>query len=394
MLLKKISCFLLFGLLLLQCKKTELPPPDAGTPVFTLNFELDGAPVNFVAGEEDYFMFTDFQATPEDVLVFEGTLNKLSCVDSCGPALKILIRDRQSTNAGNFQVDSSFATTAYNYVDTTAVSSDTTYIANFTSNFFDTNPAVTPMSYNWSFGDGTTSNEVNPSHVYPDPSDRQVFLEITASDGGVSQIDKPISFFQTGSNCEIDFMIGQAQWPVVSVLGSITPLGTPFFLWTLSNGQVDSLNTALDVSLQAAAIDPLQICLEAVDGQGCFSSRCKTIVLEDPNPSTATISYSECNFQVETIEEINGGGGNDLNLAQVTVIYTDENGTNYSSDIEGQPSTSFFQIAAVESFEQNDNGQNTIIATLSFSCTVFSETGSLPPLEISNAMGTFGFAHP
>ena len=54
------------------------------------------------------------------------------------------------------------------------------------------------VSYLWDFDDGTTSNEVSPSHVFPEP-DRiyEVTLTLTDNDGGVGSATRDIKIDQT-----------------------------------------------------------------------------------------------------------------------------------------------------------------------------------------------------
>src|SRR5690606_8273557 len=53
------------------------------------------------------------------------------------------------------------------------------YLANFTNN----SSADAPISCLWEFGDGNTSTDANPSHLYPNPGLYDVTLSITVEDG-------------------------------------------------------------------------------------------------------------------------------------------------------------------------------------------------------------------
>ena len=44
-----------------------------------------------------------------------------------------------------------------------------------------------PFSYVWNFDDGTTSTEVNPSHIFDTPGVRNIKLAVTDSNGKVAQ---------------------------------------------------------------------------------------------------------------------------------------------------------------------------------------------------------------
>lgn len=55
----------------------------------------------------------------------------------------------------------------------------------------DPQPGPLPLSYQWSFGDGATSNEANPLHLYATPG---VYLaQLTVSDGALAATSAPLS---------------------------------------------------------------------------------------------------------------------------------------------------------------------------------------------------------
>ncbi len=59
-----------------------------------------------------------------------------------------------------------------------------------TVNFTNASTGPPSLSYNWSFGDGTTSDEVNPSHTYSTPGSYSVSLITTSSQGCEDTIAK------------------------------------------------------------------------------------------------------------------------------------------------------------------------------------------------------------
>ena len=50
----------------------------------------------------------------------------------------------------------------------------------------------TIMNYLWDFGDGSTSTSVKPTHVFKDPGDYKVTLEISDSENTVSKSEVTI----------------------------------------------------------------------------------------------------------------------------------------------------------------------------------------------------------
>lgn len=60
--------------------------------------------------------------------------------------------------------------------------------APFLAYFTDQSWAETGISYHWSFGDGMTSNEQNPSHIYENPGFYDVTLTIETTSGCINQL--------------------------------------------------------------------------------------------------------------------------------------------------------------------------------------------------------------
>lgn len=54
--------------------------------------------------------------------------------------------------------------------------------------FLDSSTSYAPLIYNWNFGDGTTSNEANPSHIYENPGQYDITLSIQSTEGCISTL--------------------------------------------------------------------------------------------------------------------------------------------------------------------------------------------------------------
>ena len=60
-----------------------------------------------------------------------------------------------------------------------------------------TSSTNTTVSYLWDFGDGTTSTEKNPSHVFPGPGDYEVLLTVSNA-CGTMQRNQTVTVIGTG----------------------------------------------------------------------------------------------------------------------------------------------------------------------------------------------------
>jgi gliding motility-associated-like protein len=53
------------------------------------------------------------------------------------------------------------------------------------------------VSYEWDFGDGTTSTEINPTHTYNDAGEYTVMLTVVNDEGCINTISKPVKIVMT-----------------------------------------------------------------------------------------------------------------------------------------------------------------------------------------------------
>ncbi len=62
------------------------------------------------------------------------------------------------------------------------------YCAPFVASFVDSSSSDAPITYNWDFGDGNTSTESDPVHIYQDPGVYDVTLNIQVTEGCVADL--------------------------------------------------------------------------------------------------------------------------------------------------------------------------------------------------------------
>ncbi len=87
--------FLFLICIFLSCGKTELPTPIVGEPIFFFDGQLGGVAKKINAGDNDFYLFTEFSKDDDSVFSFTGRLAKLeqNCPDTCAEQLVISIRD-------------------------------------------------------------------------------------------------------------------------------------------------------------------------------------------------------------------------------------------------------------------------------------------------------------
>jgi PKD repeat protein len=149
-------------------------------------------------------------------------------------------------------LDGSHSVTKANYIsvikaitppEASFVSTGTTGSKPFTVKFIDTS-SNTPASWSWSFGDGGTSTEQNPSHIYTNKGTFTVTMTAT-NEGGSSTVTKA-SYIMVSE----ESMAPVASFSATKVEGS-TPLTVRFidtstngptsWIWSFGDGNYDTV---------------------------------------------------------------------------------------------------------------------------------------------------------
>ncbi|MCP4523020.1 MAG: PKD domain-containing protein [Candidatus Gracilibacteria bacterium] len=113
------------------------------------------------------------------------------------------------------------------YLDTNAIKTDEGLDIDFTSNVIG---GKNPLTYKWNFGDGTSSTEEDPNHIYTNPGIYDVTLEVIDGSGITQIIETTIVYEHTGLDSEIialpdDIIGGKFSFE------NITHNGTPPFTY-------------------------------------------------------------------------------------------------------------------------------------------------------------------
>lgn len=131
------------------------------------------------------------------------------------------------------------------------------------------------MSFEWDFGDGYTSNDVNPTHVYTQTGTYQVSLVATSDFGiknsvtiPVNVIDIPQVNFLARNACEGDSLTFTDN--------SNFSGGTPVFTWSFDDGSSPISGNLSAIKKLYAAPGVYNVTLK-VDVNGCASERTKNV---------------------------------------------------------------------------------------------------------------------
>ncbi len=365
------TIFLLAIGVLVGCKKEDVPTTD-GTPVFSIRADFDGSQVDIQAGNEQFYLYSDYRIDDCEQIVLVSRLAKdNSCTTQCAEEWLIEIAD-SNLLIGSFAPELVLATNAYPYANS-QLDQD------FRVAFESLAEGSTPLTYSWTFGDGSDSSEPDPVHIYNEPSGAFIVEHSITDQRNCSQsVSRQIvRKDQSQPECLADFLV-QADSFGLQLTASAS-LGQPPFDYSWSDGSTGSvLQTSWD------SLTTGEYCLTITDSQLCRSVICKTI---DRNPVTLEPEYCAANFTF-----LGNLIANARCFTGAVIQYTDEEGKIYRSDWGDQWPESRFEISQVASFEPNEQGKPVMKFQLRGAALLYDAFGQAA--ELSNIEAVLGVAHP
>ena len=131
-----------------------------------------------------------------------------------------------------------------------------------------TTVAAGNLAYTWNFGDGNTSNEINPLHIYSTSGDYQISLEATTTEGCITSTVKQITIFpvpEVGFTVEDHCFGVDVQFTNTSAITQ----GVLFYTWDFGDGNSSNDDNPIH---NYTTIGNYQVTLEATSDQGCVVS--------------------------------------------------------------------------------------------------------------------------
>jgi PKD repeat protein len=149
-----------------------------------------------------------------------------------------------------------------------------------------TNQTIVPINnaqVRWSFGDGTSSNEWSPSHVYAQPGNYNVCLKVGISDSCVKEICKQVTVVRACTIVPAFTWVTDTIYPLRGVqFINQTPIADSSVAgvkWSFGDGKG---STAWSPFHQYEQAGTYTVCLKIEFYGGCVKETCKTIVIQDP----------------------------------------------------------------------------------------------------------------
>jgi PKD repeat protein len=357
--MRGINHFILLLLLIgsISCEKKKYPESVVeNDAVFFMQANINYNAVKLAAGENNYYMYSSYLLDPNNVRNFSGTFRQLNCSD-CRNTMEIRIRDSKPIQIGvPGSVDSALHTGFYPFIE---MSTDMTYSVTFQGSH--TSPGKENVQ--WSFGDGSKSTELNPTHIYQMPGKYNVCLTVQNENGCQGSVCNEINLNPDGCIASVrSATVGDrsVQFSVDMMRGR-----SPYkYLWNFGDGTISTNAAPLHQYLHDGSY-PVMLTVTDANNQTSVT-RHHVVTNKDvyscvPNMKVTSLS---------TTAKINTGG--------IFVTWTDQNGITYYSDKTAQIATSYFEITKVEDYGLNENGQKTKKLHVRFSCVLSDGHRAIP----------------
>jgi len=321
--------------LLTQCDPYELPEPaGSNEPVFFVQGQLNAEMIDWQSDGETFLAEGSIRSLGNDVYGFTSTLKDASCeAESCGPYLQITLR-------GTEQYQESVETKAYPYrflhmpIPVDIYSIELTPEAN-----------TNLISCEWVIDSSETyitngSEPLTLERDQNDPSSIHVQLTSTHVGGCITQIEDFVYLPHHG--CSAQITTKQLGGLSHQLFEAMAEGSTAFsYAWSFESGPTAS-SQEVNYQFNSVPADGIETVLLAVDGNGCRAQNVRNQVVD--SSAACNINFS---YEVETtIFTPPFTPGQDLGT--VEIVYADEMGNLFRSEIVEQPDWTSYKIIDIQ----------------------------------------------
>ncbi|MFY7733960.1 MAG: SdrD B-like domain-containing protein, partial [Bacteroidia bacterium] len=289
------------------------------------------------------------------------TYSLVACGCGGSSCSNIITRTGISTGTGNASFNTLVSGNCNNYITTTNTSTGT------------------GNTYLWNFGDGSTSNEVSPSHYYIDGGVKTITLTVTNGSSVTTASNDVNISANTGMNGRVGMTVAISPSTTQVLLGNsfaFTPTytnnsnnspglycaGTPN--WTFGDG-TSSTGTVIFSKSYAAAGSYTARIIQQTTNTGCFSEVSKVITVT-PNPLFAVNNNTPISYKNNyTLNEKNNSLTN-VKVATVAIdLYPNPNYGTFKIDLTNtninNADVIIYDIFGKEVYRNNFNVSNSNI---------------------------------
>ncbi len=376
-----ISLTIVAVLVFPACQTVDFPEPTAtgsDTPQFLFEGSAGGEPINWAAGESNYYMHTDYAKDPNGVYSFVGQLKQEGCNDPCPNSLSLRIKDvAVATSVSAVNINEALKVGTLNYTNEKVEDS-------IRINFRDNQLHREHFEYSFMIGD----------QVIPDPIKNDASL-IT-----IPRFGKDALLSITGKHQDnlFEYSLTQPIYPIgdrrkrLKVMVKTNGRKFQVVLIPTPENQVESINWNNNTN------NKREIVLEELPTTRNLKAEVK---YSDGKITTFSIHFKEgisfaqlanvdFTFSLDFIPKVIEAG-NVKQFRTSEIIYYDSSGKQYSSLKARQSVTSVFRISESESFNQNGNGDKTRKIKFEINTHLGNADGEI--IEFVGA-GIFALAYP
>jgi PKD repeat protein len=175
--------------------------------------------------------------------------------------------------------------------------------------FTNTTSGTGPISYSWHFGDGETSADKNPQHIYTKPGDYTVVLYATNSVGCTDSVLQGVSVYHSTPYFSIDDTLQCLGDNSFTFKNETTGHGNLSYRWEFGDG---GFSTAVNAVYNYAVPGTYTVKLYSTSFLGCTDSTARKVtVTDDPQAAFKMNSNTQCfngnNFVFQNLSVIASG---------------------------------------------------------------------------------------
>jgi hypothetical protein len=366
------------------CKKVDLDEVPLGDPVFTASAMFGtGAELNFVAGDDDIYMFSEFSKDNLEVYTMTGRFAKdANCENDCEESLSFSIRSSSVDSLPNLPFDINSALIQETNLDyySNNNSNSIGYNYSFNAEYIDAFSASQAGSFSWQISSDSfsfISLSESFSLAYLGETDIYVRLEITSTGGCTSYIQKIIPLgLLDDCDLSVNIDLDSFNFPMFFLTPSFVNNPTSTINWINATTNDDTLIIDSNTVIPPSGLFEL---IASSGNQQCLVELGICPELEPNMGFPESFSFPKINY---TVDAFSVGNPPEEQLSAVTIEYQDATGI-YSSEF-ADTSNNTFTITKIEDYDDNENGEKTKILTIDYNCILQKEGSG----ETKNISGT------